>query len=243
MGWQVNEKRNDMYNLWLPYGKYEDSDIADFEYWCHETAEERLWLGLNKNIWDYFTNELDYCIASDWNFVRGWNSGERTTVGEAEYQLKYNSDKLQNAQREYYEDILLSEVLKSLDCLPLAERSRTLVSALPANEDGQRKLAWQLAKEVAEQNSLVFANAALCIDKPEMKGLPVKRKLESWNNIYSNSGVALDKSMEGNDVIIIDDLYQSGATIWSYAKYLKSLGAMKVMGVVGVKSLRDSDNQ
>lgn len=118
-----------------------------------------------------------------------------------------------------------------------------MVSALPANEEGQRKLAWQLAKEVAGQRTLVFANADLYIYKPEMKELPVKRKLEIWNDIYSNSEVALGESVEGNDVIIIDDLYQSGTTIWTYAKYLKSLGARKVMGVVGVKSLRDSDNQ
>ena len=44
------------------------------------------------------------------------------------------------------------------------------------------------------------------------------------------------------DVIIIDDLYQSGVSMWSYAKFLKSLGAKRVMGISAVKSLRDSDN-
>lgn len=185
MGWQVNEKRNDMYNLWLPYGKYEDSDIADFEHWCHETAEERLWLGLNKNIGDYFTNELDYCIASDWNFVRGWNSGERTTVGEAEYQLKYNSDKLQNAQREYYEDILLSEVLKSLDCLPLAERSRTLVS-------------YAVQKPSAEGNPYFIEKGGVPI-RGDKNGIPILKKiysvLESKDEIEECRQMSLNEIM------------------------------------------------
>ena len=44
-------------------------------------------------------------------------------------------------------------------------------------------------------------------------------------------------------VLIVDDLYQSGTSMWSYAKYLKSLGATEVLGLVAVKSQRDSDNQ
>ena len=43
-------------------------------------------------------------------------------------------------------------------------------------------------------------------------------------------------------VLIVDDLYQSGASMWTYAKYLKSMGANKVIGLVAVKSQRDSDN-
>lgn len=127
-GWQP---KIDKVNLWLPYGRYEDSDIRHFSQWCHLAVEQHLWLGLNKHIEGYFTDELDYCVIPDFNFKYENGNLVRTVTGEAEYQLKYH----------------------------------------------------------------------------------------------------------------IDDLYQSGATIWNYAKYLKGLGAKKVMGVVGVKSLRDSDNQ
>lgn len=41
---------------------------------------------------------------------------------------------------------------------------------------------------------------------------------------------------------MVDDLYQSGTTMWEYAKFLKTLGARFVFGIVCVKSLRDSDN-
>lgn len=232
-----------MYNLWLPYGKFDDNDITDFKTWCHETVEGRLWLGLNRNIENYFTDELEYCIVSDWNFVRGGNNGERTTIGEAEYQLKYNQDKLWMDKQEYYEELLLKEALKSLDCLPIDKRDETLVSALPANEEGQEKLAWQLAEEVARQSGFRFINAVLCRKKPEMKELTVEEKLKIWNDIYSNNGVVLNEIVRGKNIIIVDDLYQSGATMWNYAKYLKSLGARKTMGITCVKSLRDSDNQ
>ena len=39
------------------------------------------------------------------------------------------------------------------------------------------------------------------------------------------------------------ELYQSGTTLWSYAKNLKLAGATTVIGLVCVKTSRDTDNQ
>ena len=44
------------------------------------------------------------------------------------------------------------------------------------------------------------------------------------------------------DIIIIDDLYQSGFTMWTVAQLLKKKGAKRVFGLACVKSLRDTDN-
>lgn len=44
------------------------------------------------------------------------------------------------------------------------------------------------------------------------------------------------------DIIIVDDLYQSGFTMWTVAQLLKKKGARKVLGLACVKSLRDTDN-
>ena len=72
--------------------------------------------------------------------------------------------------------------------------------------------------------------------------LSIKEKIEIWEKIYYDKGVILDNQIRGKNVIVVDDLYQSGATMWEYAKFLKSLGARCVFGIVCVKSLRDSDN-
>ena len=69
-----------------------------------------------------------------------------------------------------------------------------------------------------------------------------QEKIEIWEKIYYDKGVILDNQIRGKNVIVVDDLYQSGATMWEYAKFLKSLGARCVFGIVCVKSLRDSDN-
>jgi phosphoribosylpyrophosphate synthetase len=56
-------------------------------------------------------------------------------------------------------------------------------------------------------------------------------------------GVILSDPVKKKTVLIVDDLYQSGTSIWAYAEYLKFLGASKVFAIVSVKSLKDSDNQ
>ena len=75
-----------------------------------------------------------------------------------------------------------------------------------------------------------------------MKQLSIKEKIETWDKIYYNNGVEVDSSVKGKKIIVIDDLYQSGITMWEYARFLKSLGASLVFGMVCVKSLKDSDN-
>lgn len=79
-------------------------------------------------------------------------------------------------------------------------------------------------------------------DKPQMKQLTVEDKIAIWRKIYDNNNVVLNSYVRGKNIIVVDDLYQSGATIWEYAKYLKIMGAKQVYGIVCVKSLRDSDN-
>jgi predicted amidophosphoribosyltransferase len=54
--------------------------------------------------------------------------------------------------------------------------------------------------------------------------------------------VSLSHPVSGYGVIVIDDLYQSGVTMWSYARLLKSAGAAEVLGLTCQKSIRDTDN-
>ena len=67
-------------------------------------------------------------------------------------------------------------------------------------------------------------------------------KIPMWRDLYAADGVTLTESVAERLVVIVDDLYQSGATLWAYAEHLKSQGAAHVMGLPCVKSMRDSDN-
>ena len=75
-----------------------------------------------------------------------------------------------------------------------------------------------------------------------MKKLPVQNKKQTWDNLYKERQISIKCNVSDKNIIIVDDLYQSGITMWKYAKYLKSMGAKTVFGLVCVKSLKDSDN-
>ena len=97
--WRKSEKYDNMSNLWLPEGCYTQEVMKIFLEWCKDVTQNILWIHLNKNIENYFNNELDYCIASDFNIIYGVS---RTEIGEAEYQLKYNIDNLSKKEQTQY---------------------------------------------------------------------------------------------------------------------------------------------
>lgn len=237
--WRESKNYADMSSLWLPDGCYNQNIMTEFINWCNEVTKDVLWLDLNKNIEEYFDDELDYCIASDFNYVYG---GDRTEIGEAEYQLKYNIEKLSTEDRNEYATIIMSKMLNNCKYIPLNNRLNWCVSPMPATESGKTKLAWQMSKEMSKQLKLPFIKPVLCCEKPQMKQLSIKEKIETWEEIYYKGGVMLDNQVRRKNVIVVDDLYQSGATMWEYAKFLKFLGARSVFGIVCVKSLKDSDN-
>ena len=81
------------------------------------------------------------------------------------------------------------------------------------------------------------------------KGRLANQTLELFEKIGITCEEIYDKKMSAAqfpinsfDVFIVDDLYQSGTTMWAFARYLKNLGARQVFGLACVKSLRDSDN-
>lgn len=237
--WRKSENYANMSNLWLPEGCYDQNIMTEFINWSEEVTNNVLWLSLNKNIKEYFDDELDYCIASDFNIVYGEG---RTEIGEAEYQLKYNVEGLSVTERNQYANIIMSKMLDNCKYIPFDNGLNWCVSPMPATEYGKTKLAWQMAEEISKQLRLSFIKPILSCDKPQMKQLSIKEKIETWEKIYYNNGVILDNQVRGKNVIVVDDLYQSGATMWEYAKFLKILGARCVFGIVCVKSLRDSDN-
>lgn len=238
--WKESTMYEGVYTIWLPCGCYIDNDIDKFREWCGAATTEVLWLELNRNIDAYFFDELDFCIACDFNIIYGQG---RTEIGEAEYQLKYNVHNLDYKSKTCYENIIIDKMLKSCKYIPMYEINGWCLSPLPASSNGKNKLAWNLSLELSRQLGVRFVDSTLLCDKPQMKQLLLEDKIKVWHDIYKNGKVEIECDVYNKDVLVVDDLYQSGATMWEYAKYLKSLGAKSVWGLVCVKSLKDSDNK
>lgn len=90
-----------------------------------------------------------------------------------------------------------------------------------------------------------FIKATLKSEKPQMKEQTVEDKVRIWRKIFCNEDM-LDFSDDilGANILIIDDLYQSGASIWCFAEYLKECcDARTVIAITPVKALKDGGNK
>ena len=242
-GWKPSQKYDNIYSLWIPFDRLSEHAYEEFKDWASHSSSH-IWLGTNKNTRDYFRgDELDYCLASDWNV--DLDTRKRTSIGEAEYQLKYNFPKhiLSEPVARQYSTELASSILSCIECLPFCFQE-FCVSTIPAVRENQRKLAWQLAKHVAAVVGAPFVEATLLRAKPQMKQVAIEEKIRIWRSIYSSpSNLLLSNDLQGKDVLVIDDLYQSGASVWCYAEYLKDCcGAKSVIAISSVKALKDGDN-
>lgn len=201
-------------------------------------------LGLNKNIEQGFTDELDSCIALDYNF-ESRKHATRTEIGELVYRAKYKGSK--GAVQKIVQH--LESVIKRIPGRKGGLQS--CMSYIPPEPDKSYDLPRELAKLLVMKlegtqllrKEIPLVRPALEVNKPIFKELMVGRKITAWEKILSEGRIRLSGSIEGCAVYVIDDLYQSGTTMWSYAKYLKSCGAAAVFGLACVKTLRDTDNK
>ena len=243
-GWKESSNIPGNYNLWIPNDRMDWEALENVETWA-ERANQHIWLGTNKNTAPYFCgDEVDYCLAADWNI--DLESQKRTIIGEAEYQLKYNLPKelINKEDAHQYASLLTTAVLDCIACLPI-NPSNFVVVSIPATEEKQKKLAWKLAEHIAKKIDRPFIKATLKSEKPQMKEQTVEDKVRIWRKIFCDEDM-LDFSDDilGANILIIDDLYQSGASIWCFAKYLKECcDARTVIAITPVKALKDGGNK
>lgn len=242
-GWRY--KKENFYTLWLPDDRIDCNSLCKIKNWA-ELASHYIWLGLNKNISRYFTGaEVDFCIAADWNYLFE-NLEKRTVVGEAEYQLKYKvpSNLVPSLQVLQYKNIAKNAIMSCVDLLP-KKIENLVVTTIPATRGRQYGFAYSLARFVAQKLQVPFVKITLMNEKPQMKNQTVEDKLRIWDEIYSDPhNLDIPYEICGKDILIIDDLYQSGTSIWRYAQYLKYRCDVKyVIAATLVKSLKDSDNK
>lgn len=201
-------------------------------------------LAPNRNTDDDFSSELDFCMALDYNFASP--TGPRTEVGRKLYAAKYDRAIPQLA-RDKAAAKLVEMLAQGFQRLPgIADCAPVMLTCPPVATDKQDDLPTRLVaglrKRLAEAGIATDLMSARLLDpKPQMKDEPLAGKREYWRRVVENERVELSCEVCGRTVSIIDDLYKSGYTLWSYAKLLKQKGAKSVYGLCCVKSLRDDD--
>jgi len=192
-----------------------------------DLLKEILVLRLNKNLEGYFEDELDQCFALDFNLE---DPETYTGAGSLEYEAKYNEDR-KSADK-------LAELLATVcSCHPNL-RDVDHIAAVPGNPGKSFHLPDILVKKMGKH---LERDVGLDLEKtkktPQLKNLSFAEKVETLKDVF-----CLGEDVEDQTVLLVDDLYQSGTTMWTLARFLKENGADSVYGLACVKSWRDSDN-
>lgn len=195
--------------------------------WARE-ANTHIWLSQSPSIDEGLANELDYCIAADWNY--NFATDSRTPLGEAEYQLKYYLNSLSEELKSQYAETLTRAVIDCFKFLPIDQNKELMITTLPAVIADQSQPSWLLARIINDALNGQFLTAALTGETPANR-LPFQQKTVMINE-FNNDTVQLSDSVQGKSIVIVDDLCQSSASLWAYAGYLKQQKAAQVMGLV-----------
>lgn len=195
-----------------------------------ELLQKTLCLTITEHLAPHFATELDEAYALDFNFKQDTYPFAYTEVGSLEHVAKeeQNRDAITELAKR------LADVVSHHPTLSRAD----IIAAMPPRPSKQFHLPVGLVNEMGR---ILGRHVGLRLTKaehPKLRGLAMAAKLEALNGVFH-----LDESIEHGTVLLIDDLYQSGTSAWSLAKFLKENGAGEVYALACVKSWRDTDNQ
>lgn len=185
---------------------------------------------ITEHLAPHFGTELDEAYALGFNFKQDIYPLAYTEVGSLEHYAKEEQNR--NAINELAKR--LAEVVTSHPTLARVD----VIAAMPPRPSKKFHLPVELVNEIG---GILGRGVGLKLTKDEhskLRGLAMGDKLAALNGVFH-----LEESVEGRTVLFIDDLYQSGTTAWSLAKFLKENGAREVYALACVKSWRDTDNQ
>jgi hypothetical protein len=193
-----------------------------------EYGEIEGWIAANSEI-VFIRSLLGTCVAAS---ELQSTPGQHTEIGELERRAKYGADASARAS-------LLERMVDVFHRL-LEPLQIDAICAVPPSVAGEFSLPGWLASGLSEQ--LEIENLTPMIRwtgvKPKLKAVDVDHK---WASL-DDAGLTIDGRLEGRRILIVDDLYQSGATVHFVASRLQSAGAAEVHCFAVVKSMRDTDN-
>ncbi len=178
----------------------------------------------------YLKDCLSCSIALDKNFMD--QTEKHTITGDLEYRAKYQQD-LGAA------NALVALLQATIQELPFYHDA-PLVCAVPPRPGKSFDLPSYCAAEIARRLGLTDITPRFSCLRPrrQIKELPLPEK---WDAL-EESGLSLDFDLAGQDVILLDDKYQSGVTANFIGMLLQQRGAGRVLGLYAVKTRSNTDN-
>jgi len=186
-------------------------------------------LTITEHLEPHFADQLDEAYAIDFNFKQEETPLEYTTAGKAEHAAKEEQD-MQATKA------LANCLAKIIEQHPTLQRA-DIIAAVPPRPSKKFHLPVALVAGIGAALKRGTGLNLTKIEHNKLKALAIEDKVKTLSGAFT-----LHESVKGKTILLIDDLYQSGVTLWSLAKFLKERGAKAVYGLACVKSWSDTDN-
>lgn len=178
----------------------------------------------------FLRDTLDASVALSEHMM---NATERSEIGELEYQAKYNHCK---------ESLLiLTEKIKSFIETTHLYDEVEIICSVPPSIIGNMNTPKKITQKLIEQTDLIDISNDVNWKTHKKKSLKELDLNEKWSYL-EEIDMVINSEIKGKNIILLDDLYQSGTTLQFVAMKLKEKGAKKVYGISIVKSRKDTDN-
>lgn len=205
------------------YGGYFRTVVNDDEY-----SDIRTWLSDNSDV-VFIRSLLKTAVAACEHYV---TPDKRSAIGELERSAKYD---LSTSARNELVSILV-EIYQRMH----GKRRIDGIVSVPPSTAGQDSLPNHLAAQLAVELGLPDFTAELAWrgQKGSIKELSVDQKWNALNEV----GMSVGQSIKDKNLLLIDDMYQSGATAHFVASQLRQAGANDLHLLAVSKGRRDTDN-
>lgn len=193
----------------------------------HEFEEIESWLAEHSDL-VFIRSAVSSAVAA----CEHYTDVGRSQIGELEHSAKYGGSS--SAKKKLVK--VLADVFGRL----FSGKNIQGIVSVPSSTAGTTSLPNYLAAELAAELGLPDLTSALAWEgpKPSLKELPVDQK---WTALEA-VGLAVDNSVSGRNLVLIDDMYQSGATVHYVASRLREAGADDINVLAVSKGRRDTDN-
>ena len=131
----------------------------------------------------------------------------------------------------------MNTFIDEMTCYKFAD---CVVAVPPSNMNKPFDLPTHLAAKLGEARDLEILSSRLrtVASRPQLKNVVKSKKVE----VLSGTVKADEGIFEGRSVLLVDDLYQSGASANMAAVKLLEAGAKRVLGLFCEKTCRNDDN-
>jgi hypothetical protein len=180
-------------------------------------------------------DDLTQSFALDFHYRGGGQGVERTGIGQLIRRAKGYGRAPEDPSAA--EEIAL-RMARFVQVHP-SYRSAKLIVAIPPTQQTQADLAARLADRVASLMGIKRSRDVLVKRRATAAQKEMKTAREKVQNVRGAFAVSRPSSVSGRRIILVDDIYQSGATLNEAGRTLLEAGAGPTLGLTATKALRD----